>query len=167
MRTWRVADEIGPCVVADGDLTDDTSARQICECFRDGEPQDEDDEANARLIAAAPDLLAAWSSINADQVKMLHASGLKSVEDVRDITENQIGKIKLPNIRDLKKMAQLYLDGLGSAQAAEREAARDAEMASMREQLAAAMQLLEEQAELNAVTHGGKKPAKAPEQQAA
>ena len=111
--------------------------------------------------------LAAWSSINADQVKMLHASGLKSVEDVRDITENQIGKIKLPNIRDLKKMAQLYLDGLGSAQAAEREAARDAEMASMREQLAAAMQLLEEQAELNAVTHGGKKPAKAPEQQAA
>lgn len=110
--------------------------------------------------------LAAWSAINADQVKMLHASGLKSVEDVRDLTENQIGKIKLPNVRDLKKMAALYLDGLGSAKLAEENAARDAEISGLKEQLAAAMALLEEQAELNAVTHGNKRPAKA-EQQAA
>lgn len=116
---------------------------------------------NGQVIPEYGIPLAAWSAINADTVKMLQASGLKSVEDVRDLTENQIGKIKLPNVRDLKRMASLYIDGLGPAKLAEENAARDAEIAGLKEQLAAAMTLLEEQAMLNAESHGGKRQAKA------
>lgn len=114
---------------------------------------------NGQVIPEYGIPLAAWSQIGADQLKMLQASGLKSIEDVRDLTENQIGKIKLPNVRDLKKMATLYLEGLGGAKLAEENAARDAEIAGLKEQLSAAMALLEEQAMLNAESLGGKKKA--------
>lgn len=105
--------------------------------------------------------LVAWPAISPEQVKALLASGLKSVEDVRDMTEGQIAKIRLPNVRDLKRMAATYIDGLGSTAALEREEALNTRVASLEEQLAAAMALLEEQAALNAETLGGKKPAKA------
>jgi hypothetical protein len=105
--------------------------------------------------------LAAWAAINPDQVKALLASGIKSVEDVRDLSENQMGRIRLPNLRDIKRMAATYLEGLSGKEALEREAARDVKIAGLEEQLKAAMQLLEEQAKANAETQGGKKPAKA------
>lgn len=103
--------------------------------------------------------LAAWPALDADQVKMLTASGIRSVEDLRDVSEGQLGKIRLPNVRDLKKMAGLYIEGLSYAKVAEREAARDAKIAGLEEQLAAAMQLLEQQAQANAETQGGKRKA--------
>lgn len=105
--------------------------------------------------------LGAWPGVNPDQVKALMAAGLRSVEDVRDMHENTIVKVRLPNVRDLKKLAAMYIDGLGAKEAVERENARDAKIAGLEEQLAAAMALLEEQATKNAETEGGKKPAKA------
>lgn len=105
--------------------------------------------------------LAAWPAINPEQVAMFLASGIKSVEDVRDLSENNIAKIRLPNVRDLKRQALAYIEGLGSKEALEREAARDAKITGLEEQLAAAMALLEEQAALNAETMGGKRPSKA------
>lgn len=105
--------------------------------------------------------LAAWPALNAEQVNALKASGLKSVEDVRDLSENQIGKIRLPNTRELKRLAGLYLEGLSGAEAAKREAARDAEIAGLKEQLDAAMALIQEQAAATAEGQGGKKAAKA------
>jgi len=101
--------------------------------------------------------LAAWPALNADQVKMLMAEGIRSVEDVRDLNENQLLKIKLPNTRDLKRLAALYIDGLSNAQAAEREAEREDRIKGLEEQLAAAMALITEQAEQNATTQGGKR----------
>jgi len=105
--------------------------------------------------------LGAWPAVNEDQIKALQSVGIRSVEDVRDLNENQIIKIRLPNVRDLKKLAGLYIDGLGATAHAEKEAARDAEIAGLREQLEAAMALITEQAEQNAVTQGGKREKKA------
>lgn len=104
--------------------------------------------------------LVAWPALNEEQVKVFHALSIRSVEDVRDMTESTIAKVRLPNVRDLKKLAEQYIEGLGAAQVAEREAARDAQIAGLEEKLAAAMALLEEQAKLNAETHGGKRQAK-------
>lgn len=105
--------------------------------------------------------LGAWPALNEEQVKVFHSVNIRSVEDVRDMTDSMIQRVKLPNVRDLKKLAGLYIEGLGSAKLAEENAKRDAEIAGLKEQLAAAMALLEEQAALNAETLGGKKPAKA------
>jgi hypothetical protein len=59
---WRVpvADvdgHDGDCVVVS------ESRRMICECYEDGEVQTDEDRANARLVAAAPELLAALVSL--------------------------------------------------------------------------------------------------------
>jgi hypothetical protein len=54
---WQIDKFIGEFVVSSGDTSSDPNAREICECYQDGERQDKTDLANARLIAAAPDLL--------------------------------------------------------------------------------------------------------------
>lgn len=101
--------------------------------------------------------LSAWPALNAEQVKMFLASGVKCIEDVRDLTEGQLAKIRLPNVRDLKRMAAAYIDGLGNKEVADKLAAQQTEIAGLKEQLEAAMQLLREQAEANATTQGGKR----------
>jgi hypothetical protein len=101
--------------------------------------------------------LSAWPELNPDHVKMFLASGIKCVEDVRDMTESQLAKVRLPNIRDLKRLAAVYIDGLGNREVAEQLATQKTEIDGLKEQLEAAMQLLREQAEANATTQGGKR----------
>jgi len=101
--------------------------------------------------------LAAWPALSPEQIKAFQMASIRSIEDVRDMNDTMMQRVRLPNIRDLKKLAGQYLDGLGTTKLAEENAKRDAEIAGLKEQLAAAMALLEEQAVLNAETMGGKK----------
>ncbi|KTR05003.1 hypothetical protein NS365_13320 [Aureimonas ureilytica] len=80
--------------------------------------------------------LAAWPGINADQVEVFRQVGIRSVEEVRDLSESQIDRVRLPNMRDLRTQAKLFLENVGAADAAAREAARDLELESLRDQLA-------------------------------
>lgn len=105
--------------------------------------------------------IGAWSALNADQVAAFQAAGISSVEEVRDLHDAQFGRVKLPNIRDLKRLAGMYLDGLSASKASEQQEAMQSQINGLQEQLAAAMALLQQQAEKNAETEGGKKPAKA------
>ena len=63
---------------------------------------------------------------------------------MRDLTEGQADKIHLPNMRDKRKQARLYLDNSDVAKAAEREAKKDAIIEQMAERMAAMEALLEE-----------------------
>lgn len=105
--------------------------------------------------------LAAWPALSEDQVKMFLASGVKSVEDVRDLSETQMGKIRMPNLREMKRMAALYIEGLAGKEVTDKLTSQQSEIDGLKEQLAAAMTLLEEQATRNAESQGGKRPAKA------
>lgn len=58
---WRVARKVSNCVVARGGLD------IIAQCDTIGEETRDTENANARLIAAAPDLLAALEFILVDQ----------------------------------------------------------------------------------------------------
>ena len=103
--------------------------------------------------------LAAWPALDAGQVKAFQAAGINSIEDVRDIHESMMAKVRLPNLRDLKRLAGIYIDGLGATKAAEAQQALETKVSSLEEQLAAAMALLEEQAKATAESQGGKKKA--------
>ncbi|WP_064712259.1 hypothetical protein [Rhizobium bangladeshense] len=95
--------------------------------------------------------LAHWPGVSAAMAAELRKYNILTVENVRDLGETQLERIRLPNMRDLRNSAKAFLDNLRSAEAAEREVERDNEVAALKEmlaeqneRLAAAMALLEE-----------------------
>lgn len=89
--------------------------------------------------------LEAWSGVTKEQVKILKSLDVRTVEDVRDMGENTMTKLRIPNARQLPKLAGDYLSGADSAE-------KDAKIAELEERMAAMTEMLEQQLE---------KPAKA------
>lgn len=87
--------------------------------------------------------LGAWAGITPEQGEILRMSGIRTVEEVRDLTEGMIGRIRLPNMRELTKQAKLFLENSNAARAAEREAQKDAMIEEMAAQLAALRERIE------------------------
>lgn len=80
--------------------------------------------------------LAAWPGVSPEQAEVLRQSGIRSIEEVRDLAEGQLDKIRLPNMRDLRTQARLFLENTDAAKAAEREAKKDAMLEEMAKQIA-------------------------------
>lgn len=88
--------------------------------------------------------LAAWSGVSPEQAEILRQSAIRTVEEVSRLTDGQIERVRLPNVRDLRAQAILFLENSDAAKAAEREAQKDAQIAEMAERMAAMEALLEE-----------------------
>ncbi|MER8745873.1 hypothetical protein NKH54_22725 [Mesorhizobium sp. M1004] len=88
--------------------------------------------------------LAAWSGVTVEQAEVLRQSGIRTVEEVRDLTDGQLEKVRLPSMREMRKQAKLFLENTDVAKAAEREAEKDAIIEQMAERMAAMEALLEE-----------------------
>jgi hypothetical protein len=80
--------------------------------------------------------LAAWSGVNADQAKALRSIGLRTVESVAGVSETILSKPILPNMRELKRQAAMWMEGQGSAALAAQIAELQAQNAAMLEMLA-------------------------------
>lgn len=81
--------------------------------------------------------LGAWAGITPEQGEVLRMSGLRTVEEVRDLTESMFSRVRLPNVRELVKQAKLFLENSNVAKAAEREAQKDAIIEELASQVAA------------------------------
>jgi len=88
--------------------------------------------------------LTAWPELTADQARALKGQGLRTIEEVAAMTDTVITKIPLPNARELPKLARLFLENTGKAQAAEEMARRDEKISELEERLAAATELIEQ-----------------------
>lgn len=88
--------------------------------------------------------LSVWSGISLEQAEVLRQHSLRTVEEVRDLTESQLEKVRLPNMRDLRMQAKLFLENTNAAEAAAREAEKDKLIEAMSERMAAMEALLEE-----------------------
>ncbi|TIN07229.1 MAG: hypothetical protein E5Y51_31045, partial [Mesorhizobium sp.] len=88
--------------------------------------------------------LAAWSGVTPEQADVLRTAGIRTVEEVRDLPDGQLDRVRLPNMRDLRKQAGLFLANSDAAKAAEREAAKDAQIAELVERQAAMEAMIEE-----------------------
>lgn len=88
--------------------------------------------------------LGIWTALSPEDIDGFRAAGIKTVEEVRDLTENQAAKVRVPNARGLRAMAKLFLENIGANAAAEREAQKDAIIADMAERMAAMEQMLAE-----------------------
>jgi len=92
--------------------------------------------------------LAAWSGVTPDQADLLKSMSIRTVEDVRDMSESAFTKLPMPNARQLPKLAREFLEGADSAD-------KDKRIAEMEERMQAMSEMLEAQS--------AKKPA--PEKQ--
>ncbi len=88
--------------------------------------------------------LSVWSGISTEQAEVLRQHSLRTVEEVRDLSEGQLERVRLPNMRDLRQQAKLFLENTGAAEAAAREQEKDKIIEAMAERMAAMEALLEE-----------------------
>lgn len=79
--------------------------------------------------------LQAWPGVNDAQVAELRKHSIRTVEDLAAITDAQIQKIQLPDVRGLRRQAQTYLGSQGAADMAKKLADQEAAMQAMQEQL--------------------------------
>ncbi len=88
--------------------------------------------------------LAAWPGVNADQAEVLKANGIRTIEEVAAISDTQIPRIPLPGVRELAKNAKHFLESADRNANSKRLTDLEANNAALKEQLDAAMALLEE-----------------------
>ena len=89
--------------------------------------------------------LGVWPGINEAQANAFRAVGIKTVEAIRDIPDGLIGKVALPGVREIVKQARFFLDSRDASSSAAKQAEQDSRIKGLEEQLAAAMELLEQQ----------------------
>lgn len=97
--------------------------------------------------------LGVWPGINEAQVNAFRAVGVKTVEGIRDMPDVLIGKVALPGVREIVKQAGHFLEAREASVSAAKATEQENRIKGLEEQLAAAMELLEQQAKR-------KKPAK-------
>jgi len=86
----------------------------------------------------------AWSGANAGQVKALKRGGVNTINQLVVATEAQMSKINLPDLRDLKRRASVYLESADKSEMADR-------VANSEEKLEAALEVIAEmRAEMDA-----------------
>lgn len=88
--------------------------------------------------------LAAWPAVSEIQIEELRKHGIKTVQAVAEVTDSQLGRIQLPNMRGLKAEAKLYLENTDKASLANQISDQQATIEQMAEEMAAMRALLEE-----------------------
>lgn len=81
--------------------------------------------------------LHSWPGITPEAADVLLKYQIRTVQQVRDLSEQHLERIPLPSLRDMKKRAGVFLDSLESDRVASREAEKDAQIAGMAEQIKA------------------------------
>ncbi len=85
--------------------------------------------------------LAAWNHLTPQQAEILRVNGVRSVEDVSQLTDAHFNRIPIPNLRSIVEASKKFLDSKDVNKTA-------SELASAHEQLAAANNRIDEMAEM-------------------
>ncbi len=80
--------------------------------------------------------LAAWNALDTDAVESFKKAGIRTVEEIRDMTDTIISKVQIPRPRELKLQAARFLDAADQNRAAAAIARRDEEMEALRAEIA-------------------------------
>ena len=84
--------------------------------------------------------LEAWAGVTPEMAKALKDQDIRTVEDVREMGDGVMAKLRLPNARNLPALAAKFLDGQSVAE-------KDAQIKEMEERMKAMEALLEESME--------------------
>jgi hypothetical protein len=88
--------------------------------------------------------LAAWNAVRAEQADILRVHGIKTVEEIAALTDAHM-RIPVPNLRDLKRQAQMFLDSADQVRFAARLTEKDQELARVQDAAASQQEEIDEQ----------------------
>ncbi len=88
--------------------------------------------------------LGVWPAVSPEQVEVFRQVGIRTVEEVRDLGDGQLERVRLPGMRELRDQARLFLENSDAAAAAKRESEKDAMLEQMAQQIADLQELLNE-----------------------
>lgn len=135
-QTWHRVAKIRPSETADPNIRDSESYKDMEAKWTIIGPRYEAwKHGNEIPDEGTP--LGAWSGVTAEQAAALRALDIRTVEEVRDLPDGVKQQLRLPNIPALQLMAREFLEGRTAAE-------KDAELAEMREKMAAMEELLAE-----------------------
>lgn len=106
-------------------------------------------EGNAIPDGGTP--IGVWPALSQQQAVALKSCGMRTVEDVAAATEAILMRPPLPNMRELKRQAALYLEGRDKA-------ALEEEIASLRAQQEAMLEMLAERTDPESAADEADKP---------
>lgn len=86
--------------------------------------------------------IGAWPGCTQAQAEILRANGIRSVEEVANLTETLLNRIKLPNPRALKDQAVRFLEARSTSSVEAAIKQRDEEIALLRAQMEDLMSLV-------------------------
>lgn len=138
-QTWHRIEKIRPPVDADENFKASQSYQAMLARWEVVEPA-YNAWKNGQEIPETGTPLDAWSGVTADQARALKAMGIKTVEAVRDMGDAAMSELRMPNARQLPKMAASWLETSDAA-------AKEAENAELRERIAAMEEMLAERQE--------------------
>lgn len=78
--------------------------------------------------------LTAWPGLNEAEIEAFNRAGIRSVEDVAEMSDGLIGKVALPNARDHRTQARKFLEMADKASANARIEELEAKLAALLEQ---------------------------------
>jgi len=99
--------------------------------------------------------LAAWNHLTQAQAEILRVNGVRSVEDVSQLTDAHFNRIPIPNLRSIVEASRKFLDSKDANKTA-------SELAAAHEQLAAANNRIDEMAEMLAKLMAEKEQKRGP-----
>lgn len=100
--------------------------------------------------------LSAWSGLTPDAVKVLKMAGVKSVEELSELSDSVLTSIRLPDMRNLRKQAGLFLQSKDQSVVVEQIKQRDAQIEVMEQQIRELMALVSEATEPSKKDKAGK-----------
>lgn len=135
-QTWHIVSKLRPPADVDSTTKESLSYQDMAAKWSViGPAYDAWKEGSAIPDTGTP--LAAWAGVTPEMAKALQSMGIRTVEDVRDMGDGAVSKLPFPNSRKLPKLAADFLSGVDTA-------AKDAEIETLKEQMAAMTELLEE-----------------------
>lgn len=135
-QTWHRVEKVRPDEKADSNVKESLSYKDMAAKWTIIGPAYEAWK-NGQEIPDEGTPLAAWSGVTADQARALQALDVRTVEDVRDMGDAVMQNLRLPNARQLPKLAKEFLEGSTAAE-------KDAKIAEMEEKMRAMEEMLEE-----------------------
>lgn len=89
--------------------------------------------------------LGAWPGLSPEQADAFRQAGVRTVQEIAELTDSVVARIPIPGVRDLKRTAAAFLEAADRTAVSTDLAKKDAEIAEMRAQLEEMKQLMLEQ----------------------